>query len=83
MRFGEIVPAALGAVIEFLADDVVAKLDALVAYEYGGACDQFADFVLALPAKRAVKQLTVVGFAARIVSHVRSFRPSWKFVLAL
>ncbi len=49
----------------FLADDVVAKLDALVADEHRRAGDQLPDLVLALAAKRAVEQLV----AGRFVRH--------------
>ncbi len=38
-----------------LANDVHAEFDALIADENGGAGDQFADFVLALPAERAIQ----------------------------
>ena len=59
-------PAGL---LDLLADDVVAELDALVADEYRGAGDQLADLVLALAAERAVEQLAaVVVLAALIVS---------------
>ena len=40
-----------------IADDVVAKFDALVANEYRRARNQLADFVLALSAKRAIQKL--------------------------
>ena len=46
----------------FLANDVVAKLDALVADEHRGTGDQFAHLVLALAAERAVKELVACGF---------------------
>src|SRR4029079_10026658 len=57
--------------LELLADDVVAELDALVADEHRGARDQLADFVLALSAKRAVKDLAAVvaRSALPVVSH--------------
>ena len=59
-RFRQLVAAALGALVELLANDVVAKLDAFVANENRGACDQLTDFMLALAAERAIKQLAVV-----------------------
>lgn len=43
----------------FLADDVVAQVDALIADEYRRTCDQLADFVLAFIAKRAMQHLCV------------------------
>jgi hypothetical protein len=60
---------ALSAVLELLADDVVAQLDAFVADEHRGAGDQLADFVLALPAERAIQELAVVVTVAGIFSH--------------
>jgi hypothetical protein len=40
----------------FLADDVVAQLDALVADEHRRAGDQLLDLVLALAAERAIER---------------------------
>jgi len=54
-----------GLSVALLADDVVAKLDALVANEHRGAGDQLANFVLALAAERAVEKL----LATRFVRH--------------
>src|SRR6185312_1177863 len=68
----ELVPRALGAILELLPDNVVAELDALVANEYGRSGDELSDFVLALPAERAVKQLAVVVTAAGIIAHLGS-----------
>src|SRR5256884_6639352 len=50
-----------------LADDVHAKLNALVADEYRRAGDQLAHFVLALAAERAIKR--VLGFASADLAH--------------
>ena len=66
-----------------LADDVHAELDALVANEDRGTRDQFADFVLALAAERAIQR--VLGVARADLTHsclrprfdpVRSIVPS-------
>jgi hypothetical protein len=46
--------------LHFLADDVVAQVDALVADEDRRTRDQLAHLVLALAAERAVQQLAVV-----------------------
>src|SRR4030095_5323406 len=56
---GQVRLGALAALIGggLLADDVVAKLDALVADEDRRAGDQLPDLVLALAAERAVKKL--------------------------
>src|ERR1700704_517926 len=66
---GELVARTFGAVLELLADDVVAQLDAFVAHEHRGAGDQFAHLVLTLPAERAVQELAVVMAAAGIFTH--------------
>jgi hypothetical protein len=51
VRLGKLVPRALGAVLELLADDVVAELDTFIADKDRRAGDQLADLVLALPAE--------------------------------
>src|SRR6185369_2891020 len=55
-----------------LTDDVHAQFDAFVADEYGGSRDQFADFVLALAAERAIQR--VLGVARADLTH-SSLRP--------
>src|SRR5580692_5703934 len=52
-----------------VADDVHAKLDALVANEDGRPGNELAHFVLALAAERAVKR--VLGIAAADFAHSR------------
>ncbi len=69
LGLGELVAGALGALLELLADDVVAELDALVADEYGRSGDELPNFVLALSTEGAVQQLSVIMFAARIFAH--------------
>ena len=63
---------ALGTGIgsNFIADDVVAQLDALVADEHGRSGDQLADLVLALAAERAIQELLAARF---LVSHYCPF----------
>ncbi|MNT76268.1 hypothetical protein D3C72_2152550 [compost metagenome] len=39
----------------FVAHDVVAQVDALIADEHGWACNEFLDLMLALAAERAVQ----------------------------
>ena len=69
LGFGELVAGALGALLELLPDYVVAQLHAFVADEYAGAGDEFPNLVLALSTERAVQQLAVIMFAARIFAH--------------
>jgi hypothetical protein len=60
---------ALGlSFLHLLTDDVVAQVDALVADKDRGTGNQFAHFVLAFAAERAIKQLAVV-LAVTGVSH--------------
>ena len=66
---GQLVARPVGLVLEFLADDVVAQLDALVADEHGGAGDELAHLVLALAAEGAVQQLAVVASSAGVFAH--------------
>ena len=73
VRLRQLVAAALGSLVELLADDVVAELDALVADEHRRAGDELAHLVLALAAERAIQQLAVVALAARIIAHSTSF----------
>src|SRR6185437_9742831 len=67
----QLVARALGAILELLTNDVVTQLHAFVADEHGGAGDELADLVLALPAEGAVEELTVIVAAAGIVTHRR------------
>jgi hypothetical protein len=67
---GQAVTAALGVFLDFLPDDVVAKIDAFVADKNGRACNQLADFLLALAAEGAVQQLAVTAPAVRLIGHV-------------
>ncbi len=62
-------PARRG-VLELLADDVIAQLNAFVADEHRRSGDELAYLVLALPAERAVQQFAVVVTAAGIFSHL-------------
>src|SRR5690606_39022941 len=61
----------LRLLLEFLADDVVAQLDAFVTDEHAGARNQLAHLVLALAAERAVQNLVAVAGTAAlsIVGH--------------
>src|SRR5579872_774741 len=65
----QLVPGPLGAILELLANDVVAELDAFIADEYRGAGDELANLVLALPAEGAVQELPVVMTVARVFAH--------------
>ena len=55
--------------LRFLADDVVAQLDAFVADEDGRPRNELADLVLRLTAKRAVESALAVAAAARKLGH--------------
>ena len=58
---GKLVAAFLGAVfLDFLANDVVTKIDAFIADENGRPGYQLTNFMLALAAEGAVKKLAAV-----------------------
>src|SRR6185295_16424064 len=59
----------LGAVLELLANDVVAELDAFVADKNRRTGDQLTNFVLTLAAEGAVQQLAVVVPSASVLGH--------------
>ena len=67
---GELVAiAALRALRDLLADDVVAEFDALVADEHGRPRNELAHLVLALAAEGAIKELGGVASPTAFVSH--------------
>jgi len=55
--------------LQFILDDVVAKLDAFVADIHGRTRNQLADFVLTLSAKRTIQQFVLV-FALFVITHI-------------
>ena len=57
---GQLVELDLTGLGQLLLDDLVAEIDALVADVDAGAGDQFLDLLLALPAERALQQVTAV-----------------------
>src|SRR5688500_15741964 len=70
LGLGQAAAGRLRLLLEFLADDVVAQLHALVADEHARARDQLADLVLALPAEGAVQDLVAVaGTALSVFGH--------------
>ena len=85
-RLGEVAARGGGLLLEFLADDVVAELDALVANEDRWARDELADLVLALAAEGAVEDLAAIAAPALpVFAHApvaldatcRPARPAW------
>jgi hypothetical protein len=68
-RFWQLVVAGLTGLLELLADDVVAQLDAFVTDEYGRARNQLADFVLGFAAKRTVEEFAVLVLTAGFIAH--------------
>src|SRR5690606_31054117 len=70
LRLGHRAARTLRLLLELLADDVVAQLDAFIADEHARARDQLTDLVLALPAERAVEDLAAVaGTALSVFGH--------------
>src|SRR5262249_11526625 len=60
---GQFVEFHIVGVGEFLFDDLVAQIDAFIADVYTGASNEFLDLLLALPAERALQQVTAVSDA--------------------
>src|ERR1700733_13093392 len=69
LGFRELVAGALGALFQLFADYVVAEFDAFVADENARAGDEVRNLVLTLSTERAIQQLAVIMFAARIFAH--------------
>src|SRR6185369_7813237 len=70
LGLGQMAAGTSSLLLEFLADDVVAEFDALVANEDAGTSDQLADFVLTFAAERAVQDLVAVARSALpVVAH--------------
>jgi hypothetical protein len=59
-RLGELVEADFGALGELFLDDLVTEIDALVADVDTGTGDELLDLLLALPAERALQQVSSV-----------------------
>ncbi len=64
LRLGQVTACRSGLFLKFFTNDVVAELHAFIADEYGRARNQLADFVLALAAERAIKNLSAVARSA-------------------
>src|SRR3546814_12465599 len=61
--------------VDFLADDVVAQVNAFITDVYRGARDELAYFVLALAAEGAVQNATTLGrrhTTPRVFAHITS-----------
>src|SRR5262249_9252497 len=59
-RLGQAVPFELGGLGELLLDDLVAEIDALVAYVHTRPGDELLDLLLTLTAQRALQQVPTV-----------------------
>jgi hypothetical protein len=59
---GQLVEAELGVLRQFLFDDLVAEIDALVADVDTGPSDQLLDLLLALSAERTLEQVATVTY---------------------
>ena len=72
---GQFVELDVVGVGEFLFDDLVAQIDALIADVHTGASNEFLDLLLALPAERALQQVTAVSDARHGASGPTSCSP--------
>jgi hypothetical protein len=61
-RLGQLIETELGRFGQFLFDDLVAEVDALVADVHAGASDQLLDLLLALSAERALEQVASIAY---------------------
>ena len=68
-RFRQLIVTGFTRVLELLANDVVAQLDAFITNEYRRTRNQLANFVLGLAAKRTVKEFAVLVLTAGFVAH--------------
>src|SRR4029077_4499135 len=59
-RLGQAVPLELGGLGELLLDDLIAEINALVAYVHAWAGDELLSLFLALTAERALQQVPTV-----------------------
>jgi hypothetical protein len=81
LGLGKLVLGGIARILQFLANDVIAKLDTFVADEDRRACNQLADLMLRLAAKRTIKEFAVLVLAAGIVTHTRLASVSKKISL--
>ena len=72
---GQLVKLYVVGVGQFLFDDLVAQVDAFIADVDAGARYEFLDLLLALPAERALKQITAVSDARHSASVPTSCSP--------
>ena len=73
-----LVAAVTGLFLDLFADDVVTEIHTLVADKDRRARDQFANFVLALAAERAVQQFAVVALSG-VIGHRIASEPGSHF----
>jgi hypothetical protein len=72
----EVVSAGVVAVfLDFLANNVIAKVHAFITDEHGRPGYELADLMLAFAAERAVKQLAAVTGIGGFFAHSAALRP--------
>jgi len=59
-RLGQLFEGRVGGITEFFLNDLVAQIDALVTNVDTGARNELLDLLLALPAKRALEEVTPI-----------------------
>jgi hypothetical protein len=72
LGLGQLASATGGLLLHLLTNNVVAQFDTLVTDENRGTRDQFAHFMLALAAKRAVEQFSVIALTVSVVVHTQT-----------
>ena len=73
---GQLVEFDVVGVGQFLFDDLVAQVDALVADVHAGARDELLDLLLTLPTERALQQVAAVSDACHCPAVLLSCSPS-------
>ena len=71
-RLGKLVELDLARFGQFLFDDLVAEVDALVADVHPGSCNELFDLLLTLTAERALEQIPAVADACHLVRSLLS-----------
>jgi hypothetical protein len=68
---GKLVSARGGLFLHLFPNNVVAKFDTLVAYEYRRTGNQLADFMLTFATERTIEQFPVFALTVALIGHLK------------